>query len=95
MTQNWSKPAGASDYCTHDGSTDTSTLATQWTASKNSFEALGEDVKYAFSTQVAEADAEEDNVAASVPDFAARYDWVFNKYSASLSLTNWADRTTL
>lgn len=103
--QEWSKPAGVSNYCDSEGNTNTDvrpahdevpeipSLATQWASSKTLFLALGEDVKYYFSTVAAVPD-NGDNTSANVPDFAARYDQVFNAYSGSLGLDNWADRTT-
>lgn len=92
-TQDWSKPAGTNPgFCDAEGNTDTSTLKTQWDASGDLFDTFGDDVKYYFSHVTAVAD-DGDNTEADVPDFAARYDWVFYRYSVSCSLSNWADRT--
>lgn len=89
--QEWSKPGAVGTFCKADGSTDATNLKTQWDATKDIFEDLGEDVQYYFSHVTAEA--KEEITEADVADFAARYDWVFHRYATAKSLTNWADRT--
>ena len=90
--QEWSKPSGSGSFCSDDGNTDVTSLKTQWEHSKESFDDMGADVKYYFSHVTAVPDTSH-STTANVPDFAARYDLVYFKYSESCGLTNWADRT--
>ena len=65
-----------------------------WEDAGSKFDALGEDVKYVLSKATASPDA--DNVEQpTVPGTAARYDWIYKKYTTlrGWTLNNWADRT--
>lgn len=98
--QDWSHPEGdpnASKLCSNTSDLSDENLEkleTQWGLSETAFNALGNDIKYRFSSVTARAD-DPSWYQPSYEGTAARYDWIYSKYSQGygITLSNWADRT--
>ncbi|MDY6391565.1 MAG: hypothetical protein SPL80_01865 [Bacilli bacterium] len=98
----WSHPvANGNDGVTHlcDANSSLSSenltkLESQWANSASLFAGYTPEIKYAFSSVTAVADPDE-NWQPSMAGMAARYDWIYSKYSQGYGITleNWADRT--
>ncbi len=90
---NWAKTSGqwfSSGICNSEGSTDTASLASSWSTTATSYGAIvGADVKSYFSNVVATVDYDSLTSGAKI---AARYDYIYNKYSSTLGLSDFADR---
>ena len=84
----WGTGADANNVCDQDGNTDTGKLSENWTASKESYERLGYDVKAYFSN-LDWRNAADGHLANNV---AHQYDFIIKKY---VTLDNFAMRNSL